>query len=77
MPKLRFVSRMLSKSSNFGLGLFAGMMAFLTYSSMYAFRKPFASATFGGEEWVGIDLKIWLIIAQTIGYMASKFLASR
>jgi MFS family permease len=48
-------------------------MAFLTYSSMYAFRKPFAAATFSGEEWWGIDIKVWLILMQTFGYMASKF----
>jgi hypothetical protein len=55
------------------MSLFAGSMAFLTYSCMYAFRKPFASATFSGEDWWGIDLKVWLILLQTLGYMASKF----
>lgn len=55
------------------MSLFAACMAFLTYSSMYAFRKPFAAAIFGGEEYFGLDLKVWLIMAQTFGYMASKF----
>ncbi len=55
------------------MSLFAGVMAFLAYSCMYAFRKPFASATFDGEEWWGLDLKVWLILMQTLGYMASKF----
>jgi MFS family permease len=55
------------------MSLFAGTMAFLTYSSMYAFRKPFAAATFEGEILYGLDLKVWLILAQTLGYMASKF----
>lgn len=55
------------------MSLFAGTMAFLTYSSMYAFRKPFAAATFEGEDIFGLDLKVWLILAQTFGYMASKF----
>lgn len=55
------------------MSLFAGSMAFLTYSCMYAFRKPFAAATFAGEEWWGLDLKVWLILMQTLGYMASKF----
>ena len=49
------------------------MMGFLVYSSMYAFRKPFAVATFEGEGFLGLDLKVWLILAQTLGYMASKF----
>jgi MFS family permease len=65
--------KLLTKSSPFAISLFAGITAFLTYSSMYAFRKPFAAATFEDELLFGTDLKIWLILAQTIGYMASKF----
>ncbi|WP_194976228.1 DUF5690 family protein [Aquiflexum lacus] len=67
------ISKRLAKSSNFTMSLFAASMAFLTYSSMYAFRKPFAAATFEGEVLFGMDLKVWLILAQTFGYMASKF----
>ncbi|MFC3417856.1 DUF5690 family protein [Algoriphagus hitonicola] len=55
------------------MSLFAAVMGFLTYSSMYAFRKPFAAATFEGEYLLDLDLKVWLILAQTLGYMASKF----
>ncbi|MAZ28524.1 MAG: hypothetical protein CL868_15790 [Cytophagaceae bacterium] len=39
---------------------------------MYAFRKPFAVATFDDLELWGIDYKIVLIIAQVLGYMLSK-----
>lgn len=55
------------------MSVFAALMGFLVYSSMYAFRKPFAAATFDGENFLGLDLKVWLIFAQTLGYMASKF----
>ena len=55
------------------MSLFAALMGFLVYSSMYAFRKPFAAGTFEGEIFLGLDLKVWLILAQTLGYMASKF----
>ena len=48
-------------------------MAFLTYSCMYAFRKPFAVATFEGLSFLNIDLKIWLITSQLCGYALSKF----
>jgi MFS family permease len=41
---------------------------------MYAFRKPFAAATFDGLTALDIDLKIWLITAQVFGYALSKFL---
>lgn len=67
------VSKILAKSGPFAMSLFAAFMAFLTYSSMYAFRKPFAAATFEGELLWDMDLKVWLILAQTLGYMASKF----
>lgn len=48
--------------------------AFCTYSCMYAFRKPFAVATFEDLSFWGIDYKILLITAQVLGYTLSKFL---
>lgn len=54
--------------------LFSGAAAFITYCSMYAFRKPFTAATFEGLNLWGIDYKIVLIIAQAIGYTLSKFM---
>jgi MFS family permease len=66
-------SAKLSRVSPFKMSIFASLMGFLVYSSMYAFRKPFAAATFDGESFLGLDLKVWLILAQTLGYMASKF----
>ncbi len=53
--------------------LLAAVSAFCVYTCMYAFRKPFTSADFAGIKLLGIDYKIWLVIAQTIGYTASKF----
>lgn len=41
---------------------------------MYAFRKPFATATFEGLYLWGVPYKIVLIIAQVLGYMVSKFI---
>jgi len=67
------LSKRLSEANPLLMSTFVAVMAFLTYSSMYAFRKPFAAATFAGEEWWGIDIKVWLILMQTFGYMASKF----
>ncbi len=54
--------------------LFAAAAAFITYLSMYAFRKPFSAATFDGLSIWGIDYKILLIISQLIGYTISKYL---
>lgn len=73
MVRIQRLSTHLQKASPFQMSLFAGIMGFLAYSSMYAFRKPFAAGTFEGEDFWGMDLKVWLILAQTLGYMASKF----
>ncbi len=48
--------------------------AFVTYCSMYAFRKPFSAGVFAEMELWGVDYKIILIITQVLGYMLSKFL---
>lgn len=54
------------------LNLLAGGAAFLAYASMYAFRKPFTAAEFSGMHFAGVDYKVWLVIAQVVGYMLSK-----
>ncbi|MET0638046.1 MAG: DUF5690 family protein [Chitinophagaceae bacterium] len=51
----------------------AAIAAFCVYTCMYAFRKPFTSATFEGISYLGVTYKSWLVIAQTIGYTVSKF----
>ncbi|MGL6076003.1 MAG: DUF5690 family protein [Fimbriiglobus sp.] len=51
--------------------------AFGTYFSVYAFRKPFTAATFELIPWYGINEKSMLVIAQTLGYMVSKFVGIR
>ena len=45
------------------------LAAFGAYASMYGFRKPFTAAGFGGAE-----AKAWLVTAQVLGYMLSKFI---
>ncbi len=55
----------------------AGLFAFMAYSCVYAYRKPFTVAEFSGEEYFGISYKTLLIICQGIGYMLSKFAGIR
>ena len=62
-----------AEKSNIPFVLNASLASFGAYFCMYAFRKPFAAATFEGELFMGMDLKVWLILAQTFGNMASKF----
>jgi hypothetical protein len=51
------------------LTLWCVLAAFGAYACMYGFRKPFTAAEFGGAE-----IKAWLVTAQVIGYMLSKFI---
>lgn len=57
--------------------LHAGISAFVIYFSMYAFRKPFAAATFAEPDIIGIDFKVLLVISQVVGYALSKFIGIR
>jgi len=68
--------RWLERANPLAFTLFAGPAGFCAYFSMYAFRKPFAAATFGEVDgWtLAIDYKIALVLAQVAGYAASKLI---
>ncbi|HMO83971.1 MAG TPA: DUF5690 family protein [Lacipirellulaceae bacterium] len=54
---------------------YAASAAFATYFCMYAFRKPFAAAKYGDVDWGSdVEFKTALVIAQILGYAASKYL---
>ena len=55
------------------VAVFAAIAVFLTYGTVYAFRKPFTAATFDGLSYWGISYKVWLVITQLLGYVCSKF----
>lgn len=54
--------------------LFGAVAAFSVYLSMYAFRRPFAAASYeDAAGWTGaVDFKVVLVIAQVAGYALSK-----
>ena len=62
-----------TRNNRIAVTIFAAMIAFLAYSSIYAFRKPFTVANFEGISFWGIPYQTLLIISQVIGYMLSKF----
>lgn len=68
--------RWLERANPLAFTLFAGLAGFCAYFSMYAFRKPFAAATFGTVDgWTfAVDYKIALVLAQVAGYAASKMI---
>lgn len=66
-------STTLTRRPEWQITLLAALSAFCVYTCMYAFRKPFTAAAFADHTLWGMNYKIWLVIAQTAGYTASKF----
>ena len=54
--------------------LWAGGTALLSYSLVYALRKPFTAAEFEGLQVMGMDYKIAVSIIQLLGYVFAKLL---
>lgn len=54
--------------------LWAGGAALLSYSLVYALRKPFTAATFDGLDFFGMDYKTATSIIQISGYFISKLI---
>lgn len=54
--------------------LWAGGTALLSYSLVYALRKPFTAAEFEGMQVFGMDYKIVVSIIQLLGYVSAKLL---
>ncbi len=68
------VTRWLVRLPSGLFGIYAGTMAFGVYFAMYAFRKPFAAASFDGITFADLDFKIVLVIAQVVGYALAKLI---
>ncbi|MDZ4679243.1 MAG: DUF5690 family protein [Saprospiraceae bacterium] len=77
MLKSAMLQRRLANSDSLAFILVAGLVAFVTYGCIYAFRKPFTAATFSGMEIWGVQYKITLVISQVAGYALSKFIGIR
>ncbi len=59
------------------ISIYAAVCSFCVYFCMYAFRKPFTAVGFEGLYFLKIDYKVWLVSAQLVGYMLSKFYGIR
>lgn len=53
--------------------LWAGLAALLTYSMIYALRKPYTAASFEGMTFFGMDYKSAATTIQILGYLIAKF----
>lgn len=60
--------------SDFLFILWAGGLALLSYSLVYALRKPFTATSFSDAEFFNIDYKVAVTISQILGYVISKFI---
>jgi len=59
------------------VALYAAIVTFLTYATVYGFRKGFTVCTFDGISYAGIGYKTWLVVTQVLGYACSKFYGIR
>ncbi len=75
LPGMSGLRRKLETASATTFSAYAIGAAFTAYFCMYAFRKPFAAASFEGMLGGVIGLKIALVIAQVVGYALSKFVS--
>ena len=67
----------LEKMPAWFISVYAAICSFSVYFCMYAFRKPFTAAGFSDMYFLKIDYKVWLVSAQLVGYMLSKFYGIR
>lgn len=74
--RFRGLHNWLSNSSWAMVG-YVSVSAFIVYSCMYGFRKPYTVSTYSNQYFLGISYKVCLVIAQVLGYMCSKFYGIR
>jgi hypothetical protein len=58
------------------LAAWSMIAAFGAYASMYGFRKPFTAGNYSDSGFTP-GFKVWLIVAQVLGYTVSKFVGIR
>lgn len=55
------------------VAVYAAVVTFLAYATIFGFRKTYSVATFDGMSVAGIGYKELLVIVQALGYLSSKF----
>lgn len=68
------ITRWLSRANGFWFTLYTAGAAFCLYTCIFSLRKTFGVATYEGLIFWGVNFKVWMVIAQVIGYMLSKFI---
>lgn len=70
---LRMIFNKKYQTGSFKIGLYAAVVAFLTYTLIFGFRKSFTVCTFDGMHFWGIGYKTLLVLSQMMGYLMAKF----
>ena len=60
-------------NQNIKVGLYAAVVAFLTYTMIFGFRKSYTVCTFDGMAFWGLGYKTLLVLSQMMGYLMAKF----
>ena len=55
------------------VAIYAALVTFLTYATVYGFRKSYTAGTFDDQTVLGLGYKEVLVIMQALGYVSSKF----
>jgi len=78
-PRSRRITAWLEAAPPGVLAAYAVCFSFATYFAMFAFRKPFAAASYEGASWFGgaVGLKSALVIGQVAGYGFAKFIGMK
>lgn len=70
------IKHRLENSSIYVIATYATVIIFLLYTCCYAFRKPFTVGLYEGEDLWGIDLKIFYVFSEILGYALSKIVGT-
>jgi MFS family permease len=68
------ITQWLQKTNRFNFACYVSIAAFCLYVCIFALRKTFGVGLFDTQAFAGIGFKSWMVIAQLLGYMLSKFL---
>jgi MFS family permease len=82
--KVSPITGRLQQAGQLGFSAYTVAVAFALYFCMYAFRRPFAAGSYGGEDHhfaiafgAGLTFKSVFAISQMLGYMTSKYLGTK
>lgn len=68
------ITSWLKGTHTFWFAVYGSIISFCLYTCIFALRKTFGVATYEGLTYFDVGFKVWMVIAQVLGYMLSKFI---